>query len=196
MVVFVVLLWLSGEDVSTSWTRFATGATVVVVVLEGVYERWAWGWLSGSLTGRPDLRGTWRGTLTTHWVDPKTGLGPGPKPCYIVIHQTASTERVTLLTDESKSTSSASEVVKSGSGWSLRYLYGNEPQIAVDHRSNAHNGAVVLTTDSEAKTLEGHYWTDRNSRGELAFGERSKKQAATNSEAASLDWPSSLACHR
>lgn len=181
--IFTTLLWLGGEDVSADWVRFVSLATLAAVAVEATYDKWLWAVIPTSGSRRPDLRGTWRGKLVTHWTDPDTGEVPAQKVCYLVIRQTASTIRATLLTDESRSDSSIAELADDGGGMWLRYLYRNQPQIRVDHRSTAHHGAVALEIDSGGTQLEGHYWTDRNSRGELAFENRVAKYAATFSEA-------------
>ena len=185
---FAGLLWFGGESASAGWIRYASLASLGAVVLEATYERWLWAFVSIGSTRLPDLRGTWRGTLKTHWIDPESGQSPPPKTCYLVINQSASTIQSTFLTDESRSSSSIASASRDGSGTLLRYLYFNHPQIEFDYRSRAHNGAGVLHVDSTAEALEGHYWTDRNSRGELLFEQRNRKRAATFSEAESLMW--------
>ncbi len=185
---FAALLWLGGEDVSADWVRFVSLATLVAVGLEAAYEKWLWALLPAGRSRRPDLRGTWMGTLTTHWVDPVSGEVPPAKVCYLVISQTASTVRAALLTDESRSDSSAAELSENGAGIALQYLFRNQPQIRVDHRSTAHHGGVTLDIDSAGSRLEGHYWTDRNSRGELVFTMRRKESVATFTEASKLPW--------
>ncbi len=50
-----------------------------------------------------------------------------------------------------------------------------------------HHGSTVLDiVGNPAKRLSGRYWTDRDSRGELAFTERSKKIADDYLDAAEL----------
>lgn len=58
----------------------------------------------------------------------------------------------------------------------------------VDYRSTAHRGAVALDIDSGAGRLEGHYWTDRTSRGELELTLRRKESSATFADASALPW--------
>lgn len=82
---FTALLWLGGEDVSTDWVRFVSLATFLAVGLEATYEKWLWAVIPIGRSRRPDLRGTWKGTLTTHWVDPESGTVPPPKRCFLVI---------------------------------------------------------------------------------------------------------------
>ncbi|WP_420638934.1 hypothetical protein [Candidatus Poriferisocius sp.] len=184
--IFTALLWIGGESVSVDWVRYASLATSAATVLVAAYEKWLWAIIPVGRSRRPVLRGTWSGRLVTHWPDPETGQAPGPRDCYLVIRQTASTIRATLLTDESRSSSAVAELADNDGGTSLCYIFRNQPQIQVDHRSTAHHGAVVLEIDSGGTRLEGHYWTDRYSRGELEFGKRVRKYAATFAEATDL----------
>lgn len=186
--IFTALLWLGGEDVSAAWVRFVSLATLVVVWLEAAYEKWLWAVIPMGRSKQPDLRGTWTGTLTTHWVDPATGQSPPAKVCYLVVRQTASRIRAALLTAESRSDSSVAALSENGTGITLEYLFRNQPKMNVDYRSTAHRGAVALDIDSGAGRLEGHYWTDRTSRGELQFTLRRKESSATFADASALPW--------
>ncbi len=186
--IFTALLWLGGEDVSAAWVRFVSLATLVVVWLEAAYEKWLWAVNPLIRSRTPDLRGIWKGTLTTHWVDVAAGGTPPEKACHLLVRQTATTISAALLTDESRSDSSAATLSQNGAGVTLEYLFRNQPKMNVDHRSTAHLGAVVLDIDRGVGRLEGHYWTDRNSRGELEFTSRRKESPATFADASALPW--------
>jgi hypothetical protein len=102
----------------------------------------------------------------------------------MVIRQTSSTASVTLISDESKSKSSLARVVKEDGSWLLHYVYTNEPRLEVRGRSPIHHGSAVLSvTGAPAKRLEGGYWTDRDSKGQLKLTKRSKKLAEDFEEA-------------
>lgn len=180
---FAALLWVGGENVSLGWVRYLSLATLVAVGLEIAYDKWFWAMLPGK---GPDLRGTWHGRLTTHWIDPATGVSPAPKTCYLAVRQTASSVHIALMTDESRSRSSIAELSQTELGGGLHYLYRNQPKIGVDHRSTAHYGAVTLEIDTAGSQLDGHYWTDRGTRGELTFTTRIEQITATFDEASHL----------
>lgn len=125
------------------------------------------------------LRGTWKGTLTSFWVDPVTGNNPPPKTVYLVVQQTASLVSVKLLTNESKSGSDLAKVSEVYGSFLLTYLYLNKPDMSVEHRSRIHHGSTVFdVSGNPARRLKGRYWTDRDSKGELDFTERNKKKLA------------------
>ena len=133
------------------------------------------------------VRGTWKGTVTSFWKDPETGERVSPKLAYLVVRQTATLISVKLLTDESKSSSSLASVSVPDGTAVLDYLYLSRPKASVEHRSRMHHGSTVLDViGNPAKRLDGRYWTDRDSRGELSFTERSKKIADDYIDAVNL----------
>lgn len=133
------------------------------------------------------IRGTWKGTLTSFWIDPTTGAKPDPKPVYLVVRQTASRVIVKLLTNESRSSSAIASVSVVDDSCMLAYLYLNKPDMRVEHRSRIHHGSTVLDVSGKPpRSLKGRYWTDRDSKGELEFAEHRKKLADSFDEAAEL----------
>jgi hypothetical protein len=95
---------------------------------------------------------------------------------------------VKLMTDESKSTSALANVSEADGSVMLTYMYLNKPDLRVEHRSRIHHGSTVFdVSGNPARRLKGHYWTDRDSKGELDFVERDKKKLADDfAEAAEL----------
>jgi hypothetical protein len=119
-------------------------------------------------------------------VNPATGTSPSPKTVYLVIQQTATLVSVKLLTDESRSASSLANVSAVDGASVLSYLYLNRPDMRFEHRSRMHHGSTVLDISGcPARRLKGRYWTDRDSKGELEFVDRSKIFADDFAEAAS-----------
>ena len=54
-------------------------------------------------------------------------------------------------------------------------VYRNEPRYQDRGHSQIHFGAVWLQViDTPAQKLEGHYWTDRNTAGEMLVTDRQK----------------------
>ena len=185
LLVFVVALWLSGEGVAATWLRWLSLASLAAVAVDYTYERWLWAKPPIAMaTPTPDLRGTWKGTLQTQWTNPETGQTPGPKQVYLVVSQTASTIRLGLFTDESRSNSTAAELQHEGTGPVLSYVYFNRPDIDVADRSRAHfGGASLYVTGKPPISLHGRYWTERDSKGEIQFYERTRKQCTGYGEA-------------
>lgn len=188
--VFALGILLTGEEVKATWLRFFSVA--VLVALAGL---WLWEhaiWRTGLIQRIPKVQrsvaGTWKGELVSSWVDPTTHRVIPPKTAYVVIRQSASTTKLTLMTDESKSTSTVAIVSKSDSEtWVLDHMYLNKPDLGVSHRSSIHHGSGSLEiSGNPAHRMSGRYWTDRDSKGEFRFVERSKKLADDYDSAAAL----------
>ena len=174
--VFAGGIAMTGGHPDLAWLRFASVAAFFAVMLLEVWERWAWKWplLQRLPTVPKSVSGTWKGKLTSYWIDPATGSAPQERVAYLVVRQTYSTLTLTLLTEESKSSSSVASIDLSPDGsWAITQAYLNQPDMRVEHRSRMHRGAAVLDIiGSPAATLRGRYWTDRDSKGELEFLER------------------------
>ena len=82
----------------------------------------------------------------------------------------------------------AAEINKASDGtYRLAAVYRNEPKLSVRDRSPIHYGAFVLDVQGDpAKDLVGHYWTDRNTRGEVRTLARHGSIASSFKEARTL----------
>lgn len=180
VLVFAIGIWTTGGKFDLGWLRFYSYAVLAATALLWLWDKILWKTrLAQKIPGvSRNLNGTWRGTLSSFWIDPAIGTSPPPKPAYLVIRQTASSLRAILLTDESKSTSDLAAVSGVDGVISLDYLYLNRPDSRVEHRSRMHHGSTSLDViGSPAVKLRGRYWTDRDSKGELEFVERSRRFA-------------------
>lgn len=175
VLVFFVGTWVTGGRPDFGWLKFFSAAVLLATVVLTLWDVWLWRtrWVQ-LFPGVPrSLHGTWRGTLTSFWVDPTTGKSPDPKTVFLVVRQKITRTSVVLLTDESTSKSSLADLVEVDGMYELHYLYVNRPDIRVEYRSRMHHGSTVLVVSgSPAKRLKGRYWTDRDARGELDFGDR------------------------
>jgi hypothetical protein len=190
--IFMVSAWVHGGKPDWSMLQIFSTAVFVCTIMFNVWDFWLWRlpWIQRIPgVGIPrSLRGTWKGTLTSFWIDPETGSSPPSKTVYLVVQQTASLVTVKLMTDESKSASALAEVSEADGSLVLAYMYLNKPDLRVEYRSRIHHGSTVLdVSGNPARRLKGHYWTDRDSKGELDFAERNKKNLADDfTEAAEL----------
>lgn len=191
VVVFVVGAWRTSGQLDLGWLRYFSTAVLAASLVFGLWDAWLWRLAPAQRLPIPGIprcvRGTWRGTLTSLWVNPATGQCPAPKTVYLVVRQTASLVSVKLLTDESTSSSSLASVDLVDGTAVLTYLYLNRPDMRVEHRSRMHHGSTVLDISGRpVRRLKGRYWTDRDSKGELEFTERSNKLADDFGQAAAL----------
>ncbi|WP_159025318.1 Cap15 family cyclic dinucleotide receptor domain-containing protein [Streptomyces pluripotens] len=192
VLLFVVSAWM--QDGKPDWSALKLFSTAVLLctVIFNLWDFLLWRLplvqrIPGVGVAR-SVRGTWKGTLTSFWTNPETGSSPPPKTVYLVVQQTASLVSVKLMTDESKSTSALAKVSEVDGSVLLTYMYLNKPDLRVEHRSRIHHGSTVFdVSGNPARRLKGHYWTDRDSKGELDFVERDKKNLADDfAEAAEL----------
>jgi len=186
LAVFAIGIWANGDELNADWLRFFSVAVLAGTAALGMWDRWLWRVdLAQRVKGVPrNLGGTWKGTLTSFWIDPTTGEAPPEKPAFLVVRQTASEVSVILLTDESRSDSSLAVVRGPEGAISLDYMYLNRPDSRHEHRSRIHHGSASLDVTGRPVTrLKGRYWTDRGSQGELGFIARSARTADDYDEA-------------
>ena len=189
VVVFAIGIWSSGESVNPEWLRFFSDAVFAATVVLLVWDHWIWRIrVLQRIPAVPrNVRGTWRGTLTSFWEDPTTSKRPAAQTVFLVVRQSASELTIVLLTSESSSRSSLAKLSDDGTSASLAYMYLNRPDSRVEHRSRIHNGSAFLEVSGRPATrIRGRYWTDRDTRGELDFDERSPRLADDFREAATL----------
>lgn len=175
VLVFAVGMLATGDNPNPAWLRFYSYAVTSAVVLVTAWDRWLWRLaISQKVAAVPrNLNGTWKGVLTTFWVDPETDAVPAPKLAFLVVRQTATTVSVTMFTDQMRSVSSLASLSGVDGQRSLDYMYLSRPDSRYEKRSPIHHGSTSLdVTGNPPDRLCGRYWTNRDSRGELDFSER------------------------
>lgn len=189
ILVFAGGVLFGGDQFKWAWLDYYSIAVLVATVVFFAWDRFLWrrGLPQRMGLAPRDLSGTWKGILTSFWEDPSTGRRVPPKTVYLVVRQTARTVSAVLLTDESRSASSLALVGGPEGLASLDYMYLNRPRGRVEDRSRAHRGAASLNTSGlPAARLQGEYWTDRDTKGELDFVQRRAERADDFDEAARL----------
>ncbi len=156
---------------------------IIGVVFAGVAEiawRPLWRWFP--LLQRkmfPDLNGTWKGTLTSTWVDPTTGSSKPPIATEIIIRQGLFSTSVSLETQESVSHSTRSflEPFRDSGRYRIWYSYNNDPQAQFLHRSSPHEGVAFLECefDADPDRLTGRYYTARRTTGDIDVRRKKSK---------------------
>lgn len=173
--IWAIVLLISGQRLSSGLLRPLSTVVSIVVLLCIGFELWFWKWriLHRWFVKRPVIDGTWRAEIRSEWIDP-SGNRIGPIEAYAVIRQTLTTLSVRLMTQESNSTLVGTEIVCSADGqYCLSGVYRNEPRFQERNHSQIHYGAIRLNiVTSPSEKLEGHYWTDRNTAGEMEFSAR------------------------
>lgn len=158
---------------ASEWLAPIGPAVTMAAVGLWVFDRWAWRQLGVRwLVGRPVLHGTWHGELVSDWIDPETNEETAPDTeVFLVIRQHFWSISARLITNESKSSSLFAELTADSDGvCHLVYVYVNKPKAGVQHRSKSHYGAAVLTApQNSGDGIEGEYFTDRKTKGDMRF---------------------------
>jgi hypothetical protein len=185
--IWAVTLLIQGHPVSLDYIKAFSYAVTGVSFALLFWERWLWSWRLSRpwLTTRPDLRGTWKGHLVSNWVDPSTQHGRGQIEAYLVIRQKYSTIDVRLLTAESGSVSLSANIVADGEQvHTVAVVYRNTPRALLRGRSPiGHGGMLLHIRGTPIHQLDGEYWTDRETKGELSFAARSSEVSHDFSQA-------------
>jgi hypothetical protein len=190
VVLLIGTLYLQGHSViKPSLNAYSWIATTITAVLVA-WNKWLWRIkLLYPLSKMPDVRGTWKAELSSFWKDPKTGQARGKIDVYLVFRQSFSSLDIRLFSAESCSVSLSANVVTDGEGvHTIATTYRNEPSLAhLAHSPISHGGMLLsIRGEKDVKQIDGKYWTDRQSMGEIRMTERSPKIASGFDEASSL----------
>ncbi|SRR6266849_6026472 len=188
----VLVLYLQGQSIiKPSFDAVSWIATIVVFALV-LWDKWVWRWkFLYPLSQKPDVRGTWKAELNSFWVDPKTNQMRGKIEVYIVFRQTFSKLDIRLFSSESSSVSLSANVCTDDEGvHTIATTYLNTPSLEhLSHSPISHGGMLLNVRGGKVvKQIDGKYWTDRLSRGELKMSEHSPNLAVGFDDARRLDF--------
>ena len=194
VIVWAALLFLEGVTLKPSYLKPFSITVVVVILILLAFERWLWRIRPvARALHRPVLKGTWKGQLSSTWKDSTTGQRIEPIDVFLAVRQTYSAISLRVMTSESISKSLVASLDASRDDVAtISSTYQNVPRLLVRDRSSIHHGALMLeVTGQPAKQLQGCYWTDRDTKGELVLNSHSRKLFTTFNEAAAVAWSSS-----
>jgi predicted pore-forming effector associated with SMODS systems len=173
VVIWTLVLFVSGVELKINWEALRKLPEVVTIyyALQLLFTSWAWRLplFQSWLVPFPDLQGTWVGTVQSTWPEP-TAAPPKPIPIIIVIRQSFYSISCFMYSQESTSFSSAAQLMGEEDGLPLHlsFNYSNRPKSSVREHSQMHYGAAILrVVQRPERVLEGDYWTDRRTRGDL-----------------------------
>jgi hypothetical protein len=182
--VWASILYASGVElrINLEALKKLPEAIAVYTVLQLIFTSWLWRvpFFQGWLVPFPNLQGTWEGTLESTWIDPGTGQPRLAIPVILVVQQSFSSISCAMLSQESSSFSNAAQITAEDETAVLRlsYNYTNRPKAAVRDRSQMHDGAATLRIITAPQlALEGEYWTDRKTTGDIRLTFKSRKLA-------------------
>ncbi len=183
VVVWIILLLISGMPLCFSWDAFKKLPTVLSfdLLLLGLFVKCFWKakcfykWL----VPFPDLNGTWQGSIQTAWKNPETGEIPGPIPVILTIKQSFTHINCVMRTAEMTSRSYLADFWLNDDEQirMLGYSYHSKPLPSVQNRSHPHDGTMIFNVIGDpVEKLKGTYWTERQTKGEVVLSFREKRQ--------------------
>lgn len=171
--VYAAVLYLAGVKLDHDLKKALAYLPSAAVLLVVIFDRWLWKVPRiFKFHRRPVLGGTWRVELRPD----KDSLIPpggnwGPIEGYLVIEQTYWSIAIRQYTAESASESRATSWLTKteASPVVLNFTYDNVPKREHIARSQRHVGACELrTAPGRPSTLEGVYFTDRFTAGDMS----------------------------
>jgi len=173
--IWAAVLFLTGLDLDYDLRRLLAYVPSLVGFAVVVFDLLLWKIPGVSrVTGRPRLYGTWQAKLTPNANSriPEGG-NRGPIVGAMVIEQTFWTMSIRFHTDQSSSSSTTAALAvdsESKQSRSLYFTYANKARQEHNERSYPHHGTTLLqVTGLDPQILEGSYWTDRLTAGDMTL---------------------------
>lgn len=187
--VLLAILYLSfqeKEDDITIIVRAASFAWTILSIFWWLFLKWGWQyWPFTLLFYRPNLNGTWIGTLKSDYKE--EGIQIEPKPFCIVIRQTFLSIHIKTYTTTSSGASYVEALIldKEIGTRTLAYLYRQDSSRIRGNKSQL-GGAELRMILSTINKLEGRYWTNSKTQGEVNLNFVSRKQVDSFNDAINL----------
>lgn len=130
------------------------------------------------ITNTPFLGGEWEGALESDYIFPESGESVPPISANLKIQHKFDSIHIRMETDKSHSSSYISGITEDeGKQKYLCYLYVNDADKDRDINPK-HDGATRLRIKYDGNiSLEGHYWTGRNTTGSMKFKRKTRKNS-------------------
>ncbi len=174
-IIWAFLLTINGFSVTWEFFKPISAVIGIGIFIIGFFDRWIWKWrcLHPWFVSIPNISGTWQGQINSDWKDETNLQKNSSIQTYIIIRQTFSSIQMKLVTRESSSELIDSRLYTNNNVFRLAGVYINNPKQSYRDKSPIHFGGLVLEVcENDSIILEGHYWTDRKTRGDMYFGNR------------------------
>lgn len=184
ILLWILVLAIQGANISIDLLApFGIVVSLLAAIVTWFEKKlWSIKYLHSWFVDRPDLRGTWKVTLQSDWIDPETSEVIPPITAYMGVSQSLTVLQLHLMTPESESWLIAHSIrsAPDNSSYEIAGVYSNKPKVHLrENRSNIHLGSLVLTTHGDfinyPDTLSGEYWTDRKTKGSIELSNRIAK---------------------
>ena len=168
---------------------FLTASTVSAIIVLA-FEKYMWSWIifRGWLSRTPNYRGVWKVRFLSSWVDPITNKLVGPLDGFAQIDQTATTICMRMYTSKARSKSIAHSIRLDQEVFTIALVYENKPSIRLrETQSSMHLGSVTFQSRGYfPDVLNGEYWTERKTTGEIKLSERIEGEISSFEEGEKL----------
>ncbi|MCI5118322.1 MAG: hypothetical protein D3913_10255 [Candidatus Electrothrix sp. LOE1_4_5] len=181
-IIWFGLAYANNLDLSKAKDFFSLVPKVVSIdlLLIAIFIKWGWklkifrGWL----VPFPNLNGTWIGSIYSDWVNPETGAKPEPIPVMLTINQSFFHISCVMHTGEMRSNSYSEGFMIDPDRQikQIAYSYTSNPRLSLTERSIPHDGTGVFQiVEKPTLKLNGRYWTERLTKGEIKLEFHSKE---------------------
>ncbi len=173
LLLFLTTQNLSSINIDKALSQISTTISFNIIIWS-LFVKWFWKWkvFYPWLVPFPNLSGKWEGTIKSNWK----GTEGNEIPTEVIINQTFFNVQVKVRTGESRSYSigASFDIDKDRGLQQLFYSYLNTPKAGVRERSEIHYGSTLLHFEGyDVKSLEGEYWTSRETTGEIILSKKS-----------------------
>lgn len=160
--------FLKKLDVSFLWWLDAPSVMGFYVIFQWLFNKHLWGAGVGSmrLSSIPDIRGSWKGQITSSYGENETVVAA------LFVRQTWTEISIELETTNSRSTSKMAALnTPECSEQGLKYEFKNEPKTFAVETMQSFRGMAHLRLTPSGIALEGNYYTGRGRMniGEISF---------------------------
>ena len=174
---FFIIICTAKKSLPTGfidYLRTMSAAISITTIIVTIFVSWAWKYriFRGWLVPVPNLNGDWEGCIKYNYAGKDTS-----RKIKVHIKQTFTSIIVKLETKESKSKNfcGSFNIDRNRDEKQLIYSYFNEPDMKLRERSPLHYGTTKLDISQDNKTMEGEYWTNRNSGGTITLKKSTRK---------------------
>lgn len=171
IIVFCIRCLVLGDSSISNLTlydiySYAGESVVIVVIIMIIYNKVLWKYDPFEPT--PSLKKMYSGYFISNSDKVR-------REATLEIKQTLLSTKIIFKSGESKSRSISASIENVLDEWQLTYCYLNEPQANVRERSAIHYGTAMLCIEDK-NNIEGQYYTDRNTTGDMYFFSNVKKK--------------------